>query len=196
MVYNTSMMLTLILSLMLSHLTGLSEQPILTRQSRVLAAPDRIIVRFTSDSAHTAAEQAGFTILRDLPEIGYTALRVPWGQVDESIEWLRQKGWASEAYPDRVYRLAYEPNDPLFPSQWNLARMQLPNAWDWTRGNPQVVVAVLDTGVDYNHPELAPNLWVNTGEVPHNGIDNDANGLVDDYLGYDFAYNDPDPMDA
>jgi len=195
MVYNTSMMLTLILSLMLSHLTGLSEQPILTRQSRVLAAPDRIIVRFTSDSARTAAEQAGFTILRDLPEIGYTVLRVPWGQVDESIEWLRQKGWASEAYPDRAYRLAYEPNDPLFPSQWNLARMQLPNAWDWTRGNPQVVVAVLDTGVDYNHPELAPNLWVNTGEVPHNGIDDDANGLVDDYLGYDFAYNDPDPMD-
>jgi subtilisin family serine protease len=194
-VYNTSMMLTLILSLMLSHLTGLSEQPILTRQSRVLAAPDRIIVRFTSDSARTAAEQAGFTILRDLPEIGYTVLRVPWGQVDESIEWLRQNGWASEAYPDRAYRLAYEPNDPLFPSQWNLARMQLPNAWDWTRGNPQVVVAVLDTGVDYNHPELAPNLWVNTGEVPHNGIDDDANGLVDDYLGYDFAYNDPDPMD-
>jgi len=61
------MMLTLVLSLMLSSITAMAEQPILTRQSRVLAAPDRIIVRFVSDSARTAAEPAGFTILRDMP---------------------------------------------------------------------------------------------------------------------------------
>ncbi len=192
-VYNTSVMVTLFISLM--WLSPFSEQPIVTRQSHVLAAPDRILVRFTSETARKACEGAGFTILRDIPQIGYTVVRVPWGQVDESIALFMRNGWASEAYPDRAYRLAYEPNDPLFPSQWNLFRMQLPQAWDWTRGNPQVVVAVLDTGVDYNHPELAPNLWVNTREIPNNGVDDDGNGLVDDYLGYDFAYNDPDPMD-
>ncbi len=185
----------LLTALALISLFSAAEQPILTRRTHVLAAPDRIIVRFQDETARRACEQAGFAVLRDIPEIGYSVLRVPWGQVDESIERLVQKGWASEAYPDRAYQLAYEPNDPLFPSQWNLFRMQVPSAWDWTRGSPQVVVAVLDTGVDYNHPELAPNLWVNTGEIPSNGVDDDGNGLVDDYLGYDFAYNDPNPMD-
>ncbi|MCS7064933.1 MAG: S8 family serine peptidase [Fimbriimonadales bacterium] len=188
-------MTILLMSLALMSLFSTSEQPILTRHSRVLAAPDRVMVRFASETARKECEQAGFAILRDIPQIGYAVVRVPWGQVDESIEQLIRNGWASEAYPDRAYRLAYEPNDPLFPSQWNLFRMQVPQAWDWTRGSPQVVVAVLDTGVDYYHPELAPNLWVNTGEIPNNGIDDDGNGLVDDYLGYDFAYNDPNPMD-
>jgi hypothetical protein len=184
-----------LLGLALVSLFHSGEQPLLTRYSRVLAAPDRVIVRFVDETARKACEAAGFPVLRDIPEIDYSVVRVPWGQVDESIQHLLRNGWVREAYPDRAYQLAYEPNDPLFPSQWNLFKMQVPQAWDWTRGNPQVVVAVLDTGVDYNHPELAPNLWVNTGEIPNNGIDDDGNGLVDDYLGYDFAYNDPDPMD-
>jgi len=188
-------MVALLTSLALASLFGTSEQPILTSQSRVLAAPDRAIVRFASETARKECERAGIIVLRDIPEIGYSVVRVPWGQVDESIERFIRSGWVSEAYPDRAYRLAYEPNDPLFPSQWNLFKMQVPQAWDWTRGSSQVVVAVLDTGVDYNHPELAPNLWVNLDEIPNNGFDDDDNGLVDDYLGYDFAYNDPDPMD-
>lgn len=171
------------------------ELPILTNHSRVLAAPDRVIVRFAGEEQRKYCEQAGFRILREIPEIDYTVVQVPWGQVDETIALFQQRGWVKEAYPDRAYRLAYTPNDPLFPSQWNLQRMQLPLAWDWTRGRPEVVVAVLDTGVDYNHPELTPNLWVNSAEVPNNGVDDDGNGLIDDYLGYDFAYNDADPMD-
>jgi hypothetical protein len=171
------------------------DTPVLTSQSRVLAAPNRIIVRFAGEEPRKLCELAGFQILREMPEIDYAVVQVPWGQVDESITLFQQLGWAKEAYPDRAYRLAYTPNDPLFPLQWNLHRMQLPLAWDWTRGRPEVVVAVLDTGVDYNHPELAPNLWVNSAEVPNNGVDDDQNGLIDDYLGYDFAYNDSDPAD-
>lgn len=171
------------------------DMPVLTSQSLVLAAPDRIIVRFAGEEPRKLCELAGFQILREMPEIDYTVVQVPWGQVDESIALFQQLGWAKEAYPDRAYRLAYTPNDPLFPSQWNLHRMQLPQAWDWTRGHREVVVAVLDTGVDYNHPELAPNLWVNSAETPNNGVDDDQNGLIDDYLGYDFAYNDADPAD-
>lgn len=172
-----------------------AEMPIWTSQSRVLASPTRAIVRFVNEKSRRHAESCGFAIIREIPDIEYTVVRVPWGQVDESIELMKKSGWVKEAYPDHAYQMAYNPNDPLFPNQWNLFKMQVPQAWDWTRGTPQVVIAVLDTGVDYTHPEIAPNLWVNSAEISSNGIDDDNNGFIDDYLGYDFAYNDSDPMD-
>ena len=62
-------------------------------------------------------------------------------------------------------------------------------------GNPSVVVAVIDTGVDYNHIDLRNNIWVNSAEIPDNGIDDDGNGYVDDYRGWNFVANTNDPMD-
>ncbi len=99
------------------------------------------------------------------------------------------------------------PNDPRFGNQWALhntgqsggkidADIDAPEAWDLFTGSPSIVVAVLDTGVDYNHEDLAANIWTNPGEIPGNGIDDDHNGYVDDIHGYDFAYGDPDPMDV
>ncbi|MEB3881890.1 S8 family serine peptidase, partial [Lyngbya sp. CCY1209] len=66
------------------------------------------------------------------------------------------------------------------------ADIDAPEAWDVQTGN-DVVVGVIDTGVDYNHPDLANNMWTNPGETPGDGIDNDGNGYVDDVHGYDFA---------
>jgi subtilisin family serine protease len=69
------------------------------------------------------------------------------------------------------------------------------DAWSVTQGSPETVIAILDTGVDLSHPDLSPNLWVNTGETAANGIDDDGNGYVDDIDGYDFLRNDPSPQD-
>jgi hypothetical protein len=78
---------------------------------------------------------------------------------------------------------------------WGLERIQAPLAWDVTTGSHSVVVAVIDTGVDYNHPDLAANMWTNPGEIPANGLDDDGNGFVDDVYGYDFGNRDGDPFD-
>ncbi len=56
-------------------------------------------------------------------------------------------------------------------------------------------MAVIDTGIDYTHPDLASNMWVNEGEIPNNGLDDDGNGYVDDVFGWDFVGDDNDPMD-
>ena len=98
------------------------------------------------------------------------------------------------------------PNDPRFSEQWSLhnigqtggtfdADIDAPEAWDLTTGTNRVVVAVIDTGVDYTHEDLRNNMWVNTREIPGNGIDDDGNGYVDDVYGYDFFNNDSDPSD-
>jgi subtilisin family serine protease len=93
------------------------------------------------------------------------------------------------AEPNVVFHTQVAPNDPLYASrqQWYYDLTGAPKAWDVTRGNPGIVVAVLDTGVDVNHPDLKNNIWTNAGEIPDNGVDDDGNGYVDDVHGYNFA---------
>ena len=79
------------------------------------------------------------------------------------------------------------PNDPNYGEQWNLALMNMPQAWGIEQGNPEVTVAVVDGGVDMQHPEFRSQLWRNIGEVPGNGVDDDGNGYVDDLNGWDFS---------
>jgi hypothetical protein len=99
------------------------------------------------------------------------------------------------------------PNDPSFTQLWGLnntgqsggtvdADIDAPEAWDIQKGNPNLVIGVIDTGVDYNHQDLVGNIWTNPGEIAGDGIDNDGNGYIDDVRGWDFAYNDNNPMDV
>lgn len=98
------------------------------------------------------------------------------------------------------------PNDPSFSGLYGLhnvgqsggtadADIDAPEAWQIATGSQDVVVGVIDTGIDYTHPDLVDNIWVNPGEIPGNGIDDDGNGFVDDVHGYDFVNNDGDPFD-
>ncbi|MEW6610776.1 MAG: S8 family serine peptidase [Patescibacteria group bacterium] len=85
------------------------------------------------------------------------------------------------------------PNDPDFYKQEYLQRINAPAAWARSTGAGNIIVAVIDSGVDITHPDLKENLWVNYREIPGNKIDDDANGYVDDVNGWDFVANTPDP---
>lgn len=85
--------------------------------------------------------------------------------------------------------------DPLFTNQWGMKDIGVQDAWKVSLGSPEMIVAVIDTGVDYTHQDLLPNLWRNSKEIPNNGIDDDGNGYVDDVIGWDFVSNDNKPYD-
>ena len=90
---------------------------------------------------------------------------------------------------------AVVPNDPLYPQQWYIPAVKADLVWEQTTGDTTQVIAILDTGVDWTHPDLKNKIWRNPGEIPGNGIDDDGNGFIDDYMGWDFINNDNNPMD-
>jgi len=110
------------------------------------------------------------------------------------------------AEPNYICYLNNIPNDPLFGQQWGLYNtgqtggvvdvdIDAPEAWDIETGSSNVTIAVIDSGVDYMHPDLFDNIWLNDNEIPDNFIDDDGNGFVDDIRGWDFIRNTNDPKD-
>ena len=87
------------------------------------------------------------------------------------------------------------PTDQYYDRLWGMEDLNAPTAWATKTDASPIIVAVVDTGVDYNHVDLAPNMWKNNGEIPNDRIDNDGNGYVDDVYGYDFIANDSNPID-
>lgn len=90
------------------------------------------------------------------------------------------------AQPNYIYKRCSEPNDPEFADQYAHQLIQMTDAWDISTGSRDVVVAVTDTGVDIEHPDLKDNIWINEGEIPNNDIDDDENGFIDDVYGWNF----------
>ena len=182
--------------------------------------PDELIVRFTPGA--TAAERRalnaaqGATERRRLLVPRAFLLRLPRGRdVAAAARAYERNPNVAYAEPNFIAApVATTPNDPSFGQLWGLhntgqavngvagtpdADIDAPEAWDVTQGSTAVVVGVADTGIAYDHPDLAPNIWSNPGESgagkESNGVDDDANGRIDDFRGYDFVAGDNDPMD-
>ena len=91
------------------------------------------------------------------------------------------------AHPNYILELAAVPNDPNYNQQWAHQNMNSETGWSLETGVQNVVIAIVDTGVDWDHPDLSANIWSNAGEIPGNSIDDDSNGFVDDIRGWDFV---------
>jgi thermitase len=154
----------------------------------------------------------GMSIQDELDGLGFILLSVPKGQELEKAEELKRNPLVEYAQPNCMVKIAepiateshsnlqasdVTPNDPYFLSlsQWNLTKVKAPAAWDITTGNDRVVIAVVDSGIDLNHPDLKDKVWKNPKEIPDNGLDDDRNGYVDDVQGWDFVNWDGKPQD-
>ena len=101
---------------------------------------------------------------------------------------------ASNVYAGNLsYHTALYTNDTYLEHQYYLEQIKALEAWETISESPEVVVAVIDSGVDIEHPDLAENIWRNPDEISNDGIDNDENGYIDDIKGWDFVLNSPDP---
>ncbi|NUQ62011.1 MAG: S8 family serine peptidase, partial [Pirellulales bacterium] len=174
--------------------------------------PGRLIVRFT-DSVSQAGQASwlaakGATAVRQLPIINgvIAQLANPNADVPATAAQWSADPMVKYAEPDYLATLAAAPNDTRFGELWGMhnigqsggvvdADIDAPEAWDTFTGSSTVVIANIDSGVDYSHPDLAGNMWRNPGEVAGDGIDNDGNGYVDDVYGIDPYSGDSDPMD-
>lgn len=96
--------------------------------------------------------------------------------------------------PNYIYSASRVSDDSKAGSLWGITKIEAPRAWDLTTGSDDVVIAVIDSGVDYNHPDLSANMWKNSGET-QNGIDDDGNGVIDDLHGYNAVDGSGNPMD-
>lgn len=109
---------------------------------------------------------------------------------DPAVEWVEPnyiyRASAASPLPDDPFLLSSGSWGQSFPDLWGLFQIEAPAAWETTQGGG-VIVAVVDGGLDIDHPDIADNVWVNEGEIPHNSIDDDSNGLTDDTYGWDFT---------
>lgn len=124
-------------------------------------------------------------------------LRLPSGVTTaEGMALLEHDERLAYVTPNELRTVSGQPADPRRAELWGLDRIQAPQAWQQTTGSRSgPVIAVLDTGLDLSHPDLAANLWTNPGEIPGNGVDDDQNGVVDDVHGYNAVEQTGDPYD-
>ncbi len=176
--------------------------------------PGEILVKWKGNasihSIHHVKYTTGLTAMRAFHTIGVEQLRLPPSlHTEEALARLRLNPSLEYAEPNYIIRALVIPNDPQFDQLWGLnnindSDIDAPEAWNITTGDTGVVIAVIDTGVAWSHPDLAGNIWTNPGEDPWsdpndpttgNGIDDDDNGKIDDWRGWDFVGEDNDPTD-
>ncbi|MDI9561300.1 MAG: S8 family serine peptidase, partial [Pseudomonadota bacterium] len=135
--------------------------------------------------------------IRVFERLGIEHVKIPEGiNLHDFINTLKNEDDVEYAEPNYIRMpLEVTPNDPEWLEQWGLVKTSMPDVWNVTRGSDGVIAAVIDTGVDFNHPDIAENIWKNIGELNNNGYDDDGNGKIDDVYGWDFYNNNNYPMD-
>jgi subtilisin family serine protease len=203
------------LSLIFGHFGSAISQVRMNTGELAQYVPGEILVKFKKTASRSDIIQLNTTLglktIKEFPSIGVHHIKLKPGEtVAEAIKKYSDDPNVEYAEPNFIVHALATPNDTSYGELWGLhnigqmvngitgtsdADMDAPEAWDITTGDSGVVIAVIDTGVAWDHPEVAGNIWTNAGETTGNGIDDDVNGYVDDIRGWDFVDNDNDPMD-
>jgi len=174
--------------------------PLLQRAWDVPHVSDELLVK-VQDGGRAQLERSGASVLGEIPQLGLLVVRVKTGtMLAEAAAELEEISGVEWVEPNYTLQLDFVPDDPHYdtvePRQTPYLKwIDAAGAWDLTRGRPEIVIAVLDTGVDMTHEDLAGAIWTNPGEIPGNGIDDEGNGFIDDDHGWDFAGQDNTPDD-
>ncbi len=170
------------------------------REERPSYKAGELLVKFKTEAApeQIAALHArlGSVVLKNLPKLRLQRIKLKTGLAEaEAIRQYQESPIVEHAERHALRYPQATPNDPGFPSQWNLKKIGAEALWNITTGSRDVIVAVIDSGVDYKHPDLRDNIWVNTAEQKGStGVDDDGNGYIDDIFGWDCANNDNNPF--
>lgn len=151
------------------------------------------------------------TSIHSIGRGGYAEFTTAARLTEKAVEWaVGALSGVKAIEPNRTVSTSAFPNDPFLGQQWSHdnsgqviqgvpgkagADVNSIEAWDLTIGSSSVIIADIDTGIDYTHPDLAANIWHNPGEISGNGLDDDGNGFVDDVIGWDFGEQDNNPYD-
>ncbi|WP_172825510.1 putative Ig domain-containing protein [Geobacter sp. DSM 9736] len=161
---------------------------------------DEILVKFRENVSEVTRQKVhlkhGSKKIREFLSKRLHHVKIKAGiSIEDAIRHYESDPEVEYAEPDFLYSHHLVPNDSGYSQQWGLMKIDAPTAWDTATGSNATVVAVIDSGVDYTHPDLAPNMWTNSGEIAGNGLDDDGNGYVDDIYGINPFSGTSDPMD-
>ena len=178
-----------------AHLT---DKKMYDARGRLLYKPGELLVKLKKDilpaDIHKLHATLGSRVIETIKSLRLQRIALKKDMDEDAAASLYlQSGLVDIAEKHALRYKNAVPDDPLFSQQWGMAMIQAPKAWNIATGSDTVVVAVIDTGVDYNHPDLVDNIWTNTAELKGvEGVDDDGNGYVDDIRGWNFAGDEAD----